>query len=84
MVDQKGESCDNPVIQGTFFVGRGEAYKPWVEVYFREDATFKSSGTLKLAEAGLDGALFRALVELIPPGGHIMVVYLNHEFTEGF
>lgn len=81
LVDQKGESCDNPVIWGTFFGGRGEVYKPWVEVYFKEEVTFKSSGTLKLADAGIDGALFRALVELIPPGGHIMVVYLNHENT---
>ncbi|MFQ6129746.1 MAG: DUF1122 family protein [Candidatus Hadarchaeaceae archaeon] len=81
LVDQEGESCDNPVVWGTFFGGRGEAYKPWIEIYFREEAAFKSSGTLKLAEAGVDEAFFRALVELIPPGGHIMVVYLDHEET---
>jgi len=81
LVDQKGESCDNPVVWGTFFGGRGEVYKSWVEVYFREEVAFKSSGTLKLAEAGVNEALFGALGELIPPGGHIMVVYLNHEET---
>jgi hypothetical protein len=77
----KGETSENPVVRGTHFSGRGEYYKPWLEIYYYNRVSFSPSKILDLSEKGLDKKMFKLLLRLIPPGAHIMVVYLNHEET---
>ena len=76
-----GEISENPVVRGKYFSGRGEFYKPWLEMYYDNHAKFKSSKRVDLSEKELDENLFKHLSNLLPPGSHIMVVYLNHEET---
>jgi len=76
-----GETSENPAVRGKYFSGRGEFYKPWLETYYYNHVRFKSSKILDLSEMGLDEKLFKYLSDLLPPGAHIMVVYLNHEET---
>jgi len=75
------EPSVEPVIKGKYFSGRGKFYKPWLEVYYLDHMKFKSSIELDLSESGLDERIFRYLLDLLPPGSHIMVVYINHEET---
>ena len=75
------EASAEPVIKGKYFSGRGEFYKPWLEVYYLDRMKFKSSIELCLSESGLDEKIFRYLLDFLPPGSHIMVIYLNHEET---
>lgn len=76
-----GEISENPAVKGTHFSGRGEFYKPWLEIYYDTRVKFKSSKIVDLSERGLDEKLFKHLSDLLPPNGHIMVVYLDHEET---
>jgi len=76
-----GETSENPAVKGKYFLGRGEFYKPWLEIYYENRVIFKSSKIVDLSEEGLDAGLFKHLSDLLPPGSHIMVVYLNHEET---
>lgn len=77
-----GEISESPVVEGKYFSGRGKYYKPWIEVYYNPSIEFKSSKMLDLSLERLDEKLFAFLSDLIPPGGHFMVVYLGHEATE--
>ena len=76
-----GKTSENPVVKGKYFSGRGKFYKPWLEIYYYNRAKFKSSKIADLSEIGLDEKLFKHLSDLLPPGAHIMVVYLNHRET---
>lgn len=78
---RRGETSKNAVVMGKFFSGRGEFYKPWIEIYYDPYVIFKSSDKVNLSENRLDEKLFKHLSSLVPPGGHIMVFYLNHEDT---
>jgi len=75
------ETSSNTVVRGEYFSGRGEFYKPWIEIYYDSYVVFESSGRVNLSEGKLDEKLFKHISSLIPPSGHIMVVYLNHEDT---
>lgn len=69
------------MVRGKYFSGRGTFYKPWIEIYYDPYVFFDSSGKVNLFEEKLDEKLFKHLSSLIPPSGHIMVFYLNHEET---
>jgi len=75
-----GETSENPVVKGKYFSGRGEPYKPWLDIYYYNRVKFKSKRE-NLSEGGLGEKLFKHLSDLLPPGSHIMVVYVNHEET---
>jgi hypothetical protein len=76
-----GETSENPAVKGKYFSGRGEFYKPWLEIYYYNRVKFKPSKIVDLSDRGLDDKLFKHLSDFLPPGAHIMVVYLNHEET---
>jgi len=76
-----GEISENPAMKGKYFSGRGEFYKPWLEIYYDNHVRFKSSKIIDLSETGLGEKLFKHLLGLLPLGAHIMVIYLNHEET---
>ena len=76
-----GETSENPTVKGKYFSGRGEFYKPWLEIYYDKRVMFESSKIVDLSKEGLDEKMFKHLSDLLPPGSHIMVVYLNHEET---
>jgi hypothetical protein len=76
-----GETSENPVVKGKYFSGRGKFYKPWLEIYYYTRVKFKSSKIVDLSERELDKKLFNHLSAHLSPGGHFMVVYLNHEET---
>jgi len=79
-----GETSENPVVTGKYFAGRGEFYKPWLEIYYDNHAKFESSKVIDLSEKELDKKLFKHLSRLLPPNSHIMVIYVNHgETREG-
>jgi len=77
----EGETSVNPVVKGKYFSGRGEFYKPWLEIAYDNLVKFGSSKIVDLSERGLDEKLFNYLSALLPLGAHIMVFYLNHEET---
>lgn len=65
----------NPVVQGLFFMGRGEYIRPWIEFRFDPRAAFPDGGEVDLDEMGITGDVFALLGNLIPPGGSMMVIY---------
>jgi hypothetical protein len=75
------ETSENPVVRGKYFSGRGEFYKPWLEIYYNNRVRFESSKIVDLSEGGVDEKLFKHLSDLLPPNSHIMVIYVNHEET---
>ncbi len=75
------EISENPVVQAKYFSGRGEFYKPWLEIYYDNRVQFESAKIVDLSEEGLDEKLFKLLSEFLPPNSHIMVIYVNHEET---
>ncbi len=75
------ETSENPVVRGKYFSGRGEFYKPWLEIYYNDRVKFESSKIADISEGGLDKKLFKHLSDLLPPNSHIMVIYVNHEET---
>jgi len=77
---RNGEISENPVARCKYFSGRGEFYRPWLEIYYYDRLKFKSS-EIDLSDGELDENLFKHLSDLLPHGSHIMVVYVNHEET---
>lgn len=76
-----GERSKNPVIYGKYFSGRGELYTPWFEIDFEEKVNFESE-SVNVLEEDLGENIFRKIVDIMPPGGRIMVSYLNHKETK--
>ncbi len=76
------EASVEPVIKGKYFSGRGRFYKPWLEIYYQDHIKFISSPDFDLSKIGLDEKIFGYLLDLLPPGSRIMVIYLNHEETK--
>lgn len=72
---REGLLSRRPVVQGLFFVGRGEYIKPWIEFRYDPLVSFPGGGELDLEVAGLSGELFELLGSLVPPGGSLMVIY---------
>lgn len=61
-----------PVVKGIYSAG-GRGVFPWIEVLAYQPQLHCGEEALELPAHGADVALFSALGELIPPGGHIMV-----------
>ncbi|MDI6873906.1 DUF1122 family protein [Candidatus Solincola sp.] len=73
---RKGDATSRrPVVQGLFFMGRGEYIKPWMEFRYDPVASFPGDDDLDLEEYGLTGELIGLLGSMIPPGGSLMVIY---------
>jgi hypothetical protein len=77
----EGEISENPATECKHFAGRGEFYRPWLEVHYENHVKFKPSKDVNLSEGKLDERLFGHLSSLLSPGSHIMVDYLNHDET---
>ncbi len=77
----EGEISKTSVVKGKYFSGRGEFYKPWLEIYYDNHVKFESSKIVDLSEEGMDEKMFKHLSDLLPPNSHFMVVYVNHEET---
>lgn len=67
-----GVPCDPPVVAGLHSMG-GRGVAPWIEVMSYRPEVICGDNAVSLATDHLDVTLFRALADLIPPGGHIMV-----------
>lgn len=75
-----GKSSRNPAMFGKYFSGRGQFYRPWVEVYFVNTIEFEShKETLSYDTLEL---LFQEISSLIPAGGKLMIPYIDHETTD--
>lgn len=74
-LERGGSTSLSPVVQGLYFVGRGEHIKPWVEFRYDPRCTFADGGECDLEEEGRTPGLFSLLGELIPPGGSMMAIY---------
>ncbi len=72
---REGTLSLGPVIQGLFFIGRGDYIKAWVEFRYDPRVEFPDGKVMDLEENGLTGTLFSLLGDLIPPGGSMMVIY---------
>ncbi len=70
------ELSKNPIINCSFFKGRKNNY-PWVDFYYYPQISFLNN-TVNITNEKLSETLFQFISNLIPDGGHIMVVYLNH------
>jgi len=64
-----------PIVQGLFFVGRGDYIKAWIEFRYNPRAEFPDGTAVDLEEKGLTHELFSLLGGMIPPGGSMMVIY---------
>ena len=69
--DEEGEFSP-PVVRGIHSAG-GRGVRPWIEITDYRPEVSRGAETLRLSDEGLDVALFAALLELVPPGGHLMV-----------
>lgn len=74
-IERDGERSLKPVVQGLFFVGRGEYIKPWVEYRLDPRVEFAGGEEMDLEEEGLSSGLITILAELIPAGGSMMMIY---------
>jgi hypothetical protein len=79
--DRDGNLSEDPIIEGVFFAGRGEYYRPWLEVIYNNRVRINSNIIDISGEEILDEKLFEYLSDLLPPGSHMMVVYINQEET---
>jgi hypothetical protein len=79
--NKDGKQSESPVTYGKHFAGRGEHYRPWIEVHYERYVVFGSSRKLDLA-GNSDIELFQVISDLLPPGSHIMVAYSNHPETK--
>ncbi len=70
----------NPAMFGKYFSGRGQFYRPWVEVYFVNTVKFESH-KVTLSYDTLE-LLFKEISSLIPAGGRLMIPYIDHETTD--
>ena len=74
------ELSQNPAMFGKHFSGRGQFYRPWIEVYFVNTVKFESNKeTLSYKTLEL---LFKEISSLIPAGGKLMIPYIDHETTD--
>jgi hypothetical protein len=69
------KSSIRPIIQGLYFMGRGDYIKAWVEFRYMPQAEFAGGGSVDLEKEGLTGGLFSILGKVVPPGGSMMVIY---------
>jgi len=60
----------NDIVSGLYYTG-SKWIRPWMEIDYNPVAEIE----------GLGEELFQILSELIPPGGHLSVSYLNHKVT---
>ena len=72
---REGRLSLNPVIQGLFFMGRGEYIKAWIEFRYAPIVEFPEGFSVDLEEEGITSELFSIMGELVPPGGSMMVIY---------
>ncbi|MFX1520885.1 MAG: DUF1122 family protein [Promethearchaeota archaeon] len=75
-----GELSQKPAMFGKHFSGRGQFYRPWVEVYFVNTVRFESRKEF-LSYETLE-LLFKEISSLIPSGGKLMIPYIDHETTD--
>jgi hypothetical protein len=74
LVDQAGRLSEEPVAFGLHNSGPYPGYN-WLEVVRYQPAPAIGGEAADLRAAAQEEALFRALAELVPPGGHLMVEY---------
>ena len=74
-LSREGSLSLAPIVQGLFFVGRGDYIKAWIEFRYNPAATFDDGKAVDLEEEGLTARLFSMLGGLIPPGGSMMAIY---------
>lgn len=74
LVDNDGNRTKTPVIIGLYNEGDGKWVRPWMEIDYRP--------TKRIEEEGLESGLFKILSGLLPPGGILMVRYLDHKLTK--
>ena len=74
LVDQAGRLSEEPVAFGLHNSGPYPGYN-WLEVVRYQPAPATGCEAADLRAAAQEEALFRALAELVPPGGHLMVEY---------
>ena len=67
-------------MQGKYFSGRGKYYRPQIEVFYNHLSQISSQQPFD-QEKEFQEQLFNYLIDFLPPGSHIMVVYSNHEET---
>lgn len=73
-LEREGLPSLRPVVQGLYFMGRGEYIKAWMEFRYEPRAEFPGAA-VDLEERGLTAGLFALLGGMIPPGGSMMVIY---------
>ena len=78
--DLDGTLSESYVMQGKYFSGRGKYYRPWIEVFYNHLSQISSQQPFD-QEKEFQEQLFNYLIDFLPPGSHIMVVYSNHEET---
>ncbi len=78
-----GRASSKPVVQGLFFMGRGDYIKPWMEFRYDPLVSFPGESPFDLEEMGLTDSVFSLLGSLIPAGGSLMVIYgaEDHPFS---
>lgn len=74
LVDEAGELSEDAVAFGMHNSGPYPGYN-WLEVARYEPAPRLAGGTADIRAADQELPLFRALADLVPPGGHLMVEY---------
>jgi hypothetical protein len=74
LVDSAGRLSEEAVAFGLHNSGPYPGYN-WAEVIRYEPSPRFGGEATELRSAGLEEGLFRALSELVPPGGHLMVEY---------
>jgi hypothetical protein len=74
-LSRQGELSIGPIVQGLFFVGRGDYIKAWIEFRYNPSTAFADGTIVDLEEDRLTGPLFSLLGGLIPAGGSMMAIY---------
>ncbi|MFW6113341.1 MAG: DUF1122 family protein [Actinomycetota bacterium] len=74
-LERGGVSSLRPVVQGLFFMGRGDYIRAWIEFRYVPRADFSSGGSVDLEDEGLTPGLISVLGDLVPPGGSMMIIY---------
>jgi hypothetical protein len=72
---REGVTSRRPVVQGLFFMGRGEYIKPWMEFRYDPAVSFPGGGDMDLEAECMSREVFELLGSLIPPGGSLMAIY---------
>ena len=79
LLNGDGVRSRSSCVKGKFFSGRGENYKPWMDIYFRNLLEFDSHEVDIKNE--IDIKLFKVLSDYLPPGSKMMIAYSNHNET---